>query len=557
MVGTFGRVDPHKGVDRVLEAFACLVPRFPTAQLRVIGPTDNIDYLKRLSEEASGLPVAFTGAVDDKEYAEWLAAVDVAVQLRPGHGGESSGAVVEVMAAGIATVLEEVGSLAEMARYGGFGVAPGCPASEIADRIATLLENPALRRELGSRTSHEVLKVHSPEVVCSRYFEAIEAFQQLRETAVRVPSTIYVDVTSLVETDRRTGIERVMARLTAALAHEFTGRVMPVTERADGFALALEVVPELLLEEDGSPGESTSACERFSPGDVLFSAEYKSDMGEWRRRISNLHQTRGLYVQVIHDLLPVTLPEFFPPDTKPWFATWLKTVNDIADLVLCDSDATCRDLLAWRSSLGIEGPPIERIRLASGLDWGTVSNYDLSSRPRGRSRVLMVGTVEPRKGVDALLAAAKEVGKERPDVEFVIVGRRGWMPDAALKELQARSESDEPLSWVSDASDLDLQWEYLNADLVVMPSRGEGFGLPIVEAVAHGVPVVARDLPVFRELLGDGGDYFILDEELPKVILERLDSEAPIAFVPDRLVTWHETARDVLAAIERHLSGRV
>ena len=62
-----------------------------------------------------------------------------------------------------------------------------------------------------------------------------------------------------------------------------------------------------------------------------------------------------------------------------------------------------------------------------------------------------------------------------------------------------------PLTWLRDASDEELRLEYLEADLLVMASRGEGFGLPIVEALAHGTPVVARDLPVFRELLGDHG----------------------------------------------------
>lgn len=120
-----------------------------------------------------------------------------------------------------------------------------------------------------------------------------------------------------------------------------------------------------------------------------------------------------------------------------------------------------------------------------------------------------------------------------------------------IERLERLSGSGAPLTWVQEATDDDLQWEYLNSDLLVMASRGEGFGLPVVEAISHGLPVLARDLPVFRELLGDEGDYFRLDSELPAAILKRLHSTDPVRFDADRLVTWAESAKEVLGAIGR------
>jgi alpha-1,2-rhamnosyltransferase len=253
---------------------------------------------------------------------------------------------------------------------------------------------------------------------------------------------------------------------------------------------------------------------------------------------------------MIHDVLPLQMPEFFPPFVAPWFVRWLNVVVENADLILTNSQSTKADLA--RSIQDLESPPrSDWVRLAHDIGIPLRDPDALRRRPRGTRRVLMVGTIEPRKGVEVLLDSAEALWQRGEDVEFTVVGRPGWIHGRLLERLREVSDSGRPLTWLADASDLDLQWEYLNADLLVMPSRGEGFGLPVVEAVAHGVPVLARDLPVFRELLGDQGDYFQRDWDVPDAILRRLNSSEPVAYVPDRLVTWSQTAQDLLRALGR------
>jgi glycosyltransferase involved in cell wall biosynthesis len=161
----------------------------------------------------------------------------------------------------------------------------------------------------------------------------------------------------------------------------------------------------------------------------------------------------------------------------------------------------------------------------------------------------MVGTIEPRKGVEVMLDAAEAIWARGHGVEFVVVGRPGWALPSLLSRLEEVADADRGLTWLRAASDEDLTREYERADLLIMPSRGEGFGLPIVEALAHGVPVIARDIPVFRELLGDTDSYFSRDADLADAILRRLADPAPAAHAPGRLVTWRETARELLRII--------
>ena len=255
----------------------------------------------------------------------------------------------------------------------------------------------------------------------------------------------------------------------------------------------------------------------------------------------------------MYDLLPIRQEDFFV-NARGWFEGWLSLVTRHADLLVCDSQDVARDLRAWLDENPperLDHPAIDWMRLGYDLNSSASFPELLRARARGARRVLVVGTIEPRKGVEVVLDAADVLHSRGEDVAFVFVGRAGWALPSILGRLEELDRSSRAITWIQDATDEDLRLQYLSADLLVMASRGEGFGLPIVEALAHGVPVVARDLPVFRELLGDQDCYFRLDGELPDLILMRLKSTDPVRYNPDRLVTWRRTTEDLLAAMAR------
>jgi glycosyltransferase involved in cell wall biosynthesis len=292
-------------------------------------------------------------------------------------------------------------------------------------------------------------------------------------------------------------------------------------------------------------------------GDWLLMTSLTQTPGTFRRPIDQWRDQGGYVLQVVHDLLPIHLPESFP-DAQEWFREWLTVVTTRADLLVCDSEATADDLRAWL----VENPPdrpdapmVTHMRLGYDLSRSVPHPLTLRTRRRGCRRVLCVGTIEPRKGVESILEAAESLWRRGEDVEFVLVGRPGWADRELIDRLVVLHRSPRPLTWLRDASDEELRLEYLNADLLVMASRGEGFGLPIVEALAHGTPVVARDLPVFRELLGDHASFFERDHDLADVLMSRLRSGAPIEYVAERLVPWRDTAADLLGAMRRFEEG--
>jgi glycosyltransferase involved in cell wall biosynthesis len=120
----------------------------------------------------------------------------------------------------------------------------------------------------------------------------------------------------------------------------------------------------------------------------------------------------------------------------------------------------------------------------------------------------MVGTVEPRKGHADALDAFDMLWKEGLDVNLVIVGKKGWMVNALARRLRTYGAHEPRLLWLENASDEYLEHLYAAAVALIAASHGEGFGLPLIEAARHKLPVIARDLPVFREVAGEHAYYF-------------------------------------------------
>lgn len=135
----------------------------------------------------------------------------------------------------------------------------------------------------------------------------------------------------------------------------------------------------------------------------------------------------------------------------------------------------------------------------------TIRDAPPGDLPTGVPRrfVLHVGTIEPRKNVAALLAAWPRLRTRMPDAPpLVLCGKLGWGQESTERAL-ARARDEGWLLWLGYAPDPTLRALYQRAAAVVCPSVYEGFGLPLVEAMAAGAPLVCSDIPVFREVAAD------------------------------------------------------
>ena len=175
----------------------------------------------------------------------------------------------------------------------------------------------------------------------------------------------------------------------------------------------------------------------------------------------------------------------------------------------------------------------------------------------------MVGTIEPRKGHLQTIAAFELLWAKGVDVNLVIVGHEGWklVPDIQrrtipriVSTLRQHPERGERLFWLDGISDEYLEAIYEASSCLIAASEGEGFGLPLIEAAQHGLPVLARDIPVFREVAGEHATYFSgLDAaDLAEAVQGWLE-DAQRERIPDPTsITWH-TWQEAARRIARHL----
>lgn len=141
--------------------------------------------------------------------------------------------------------------------------------------------------------------------------------------------------------------------------------------------------------------------------------------------------------------------------------------------------------------------------------------------------LLFVGTVEPRKNLATLLRAFEKVTRARPKpLQLVIAGRKGWLVNDLFESIR-RSPAARNIIWTDYLSDDDLCALYSACAALVYPSIYEGFGLPPLEAMACGVPVIASRIPAIEEVVGQAARFFNPEDadDLTRSILEVLESE--------------------------------
>lgn len=604
VVCSFGILGPMKMNDRLLTAWLdSPLANDPHCHLIFVGQNSTSTYSqdleRRIRAARSAGRIEITGWADQVTFRQWLASADLGVQLRTLSRGETSGTVLDCMNVGLPTIVNANGSMAELPSDCVWLIPDQFSDENLVEALTTLHADATRRRDIGQRARARIASHHNPRSCAAAYGEAIEAAyarEEIGQTGLEralaerggglnegdwrnlvqamgrnAPPALrrkklLVDISELVQRDWGSGIQRVVRSI---LGHwllnppaDYIIEPVYAVLNEQGYRYARQFCSRML---DIWPHWSEDEVVEPIAGDIFVGLDLQPAIIPQQQGLLQEWRRMGVTVRfVIYDLLPAIAPEYFFPGARPHHQAWLETISHF-DGVLCISQSVANEYREWLNHYGPKRiTPLEIDWFHLGCDMGTrqVGTGDL---PLGSEETLdkisnmpsflSVATIEPRKGFRQTLDAMEMLWAKGEDVNFVIVGKPGWMMDSFISRIQSHAELGRRLFWLQGISDEYLHAVYGACRYLIAASQGEGFGLPLIEAARYDLPVLARDIPVFREVAGNAAIYFANSKDpaiLAKAIENLIRPKNGIVKRPQmKWLTWAQSAEVLLACITR------
>ncbi len=343
---------------------------------------------------------------------------------------------------------------------------------------------------------------------------------------------VYIDVTRLVHRMRKgripTGVDRVCL---AYIEHFYTRAQAMMIE--GGVAVALSGTASMALFDwllgwargQGQPHSSLRNMVRHLlklPIRPVAAGSWVLNMGhsglDRPRYLAWLRRKNIRLLIMAHDLIPVTHPQFCQIDATERHGKRLQVILGQSAGIVSNSRHTAEALQTYAKSVQMSVPPLAVIPL------GVHAVHDLTAVKAGsvhngidtRPYFVVLGTLEPRKNHAFLLYLWQRMLAEwrwAHIPRLLVIGQIGWMCGGVVHELSFNEKLKAHVEFLPHCSDAEVQAYLRGAQALLFPSHAEGFGLPLLEALGAGVPVLASPLPVFAEIAGNIPDYLDMDDE--------------------------------------------
>jgi glycosyltransferase involved in cell wall biosynthesis len=385
----------------------------------------------------------------------------------------------------------------------------------------------------------------------------LDDISQHAERNLRLGRTprLLVDVTQLARTDALSGIQRVVRNIARDIC-QIEGSTMPVelVQLRDGCLVRAGGVVGSIFElgPHACPDEQID----IQPGDILFMIDSSWEQyPQFVPIFDAVRQFGGRIVTVVYDLIPLRMPQFCSAGLVAVFQHWFGLAVKHSDMLLCISRAVRDDVNACIDEHALERDHALRVDywhlgadiLPLGADGDIRPAVARLVEDTSAPLFLMVGTIEPRKGHAVVLDAFEALWAAGSQARLCWAGKEGWEVDDLMARVRNHPEMGKRFHFVERFSDAEINLCYAHAHALIAASVAEGYGLPIVEAAQHRVPVLASDIAVFREVAGEGARYFPVGDRAALAALvdefigyDDAERRAMAARVP--ILTWQESA---------------
>lgn len=551
LICSFGFVSPNKLSDRICHSFInSKFAKNPNFYLSLVGENhigsfgDKITELLKINKL---MKIEITNFVPMDLFETYLSAADLAIQLRTQSRGETSACIYNCLDYGIPTIVNKHGSFNDLPENVVLKISENFSDSELVSAINILQKNKYLRKEL-AKNAFNYIQQHHPSYVANKYKKVICHFEKnnpnFTEQALidnlvqnnfndldsenllftiktiaanRLPlglKQILVDISILINADEKTGIQRVVRAILIELLcnppSDF--RIEPIYFQNGQFYYAHNYVTKIL---DLEKNILEDCLLEVNSGDIFLGLDFcpmtipqaKDTLQKWRIKGVRLYF-------ILYDLLPIFRSEFFPAQAKSTFLVWLETITQLSHGIVTISKHVTTELSLWiKTTSRSNNPKISFFHLGSDIESsipsaGRFKNNQIIQSISSQISFLTIGRIEPRKNHLQILKAFEQLWKNQFNINLIIVGQQGWMVEPLIHSIQNHSENGNRLFWFNNISDETLKDLYLASTALILASEDEGFGLPLIEAAHYGLNIIARDIPIFREIAGNNAFYF-------------------------------------------------
>lgn len=352
---------------------------------------------------------------------------------------------------------------------------------------------------------------------------------------------LFVDVSHDLNIEHATGIQRVVLEIAKAALKKDGAPVIAYKNSLFGYERDTGKIKEVEMAE----------------GDVFFVAgAWWHSPEETKAILQGASEKGGRIVVVLYDIIPLTYRKICSEHNGEAFSNWFFEIISMSDAVICISKSVAGDFIdIIRCSDAYFKPNLKFGWNHLGADFQhPADDTDMSARIAdicccAQPIFLGVSTLEPRKGYTTALDAMDRLWGDGVNCSYVIVGRHGWNARALGHRIVSHPEYGRRLYWLKDASDAELRDLYKHARALIFPSIAEGFGLALIEAAYYGLPAIASDIPVFREIGGDEVRYFTATDS--EMLAERVKETLAAPKIPPSIpfLTWRESTEGLLSMI--------
>ena len=313
----------------------------------------------------------------------------------------------------------------------------------------------------------------------------------------------------------------------------------------------------IYLSQSGCCYSDTNDTVFFIKGDVLLFLGIENSLPCYKNYLEILRKNEIKIVTFIHDLIPIRTPRKSTTSSKR-FCHFINTAISKSNLIIANSNYVAHDIRTYiehtrKLKNYSKNLPIKYTYLGCNIS----NSYQPFEKKFSNFPVnfLMVSALAPRKKYDQAIKAFNILWQNGVNVTFTIVGRALKKESKKIvKLIESNPYYNDKLFWRNGISDEKLKLEYQKADCVLFTSSAEGFGLALYEAASYKLPLIIRDLEVFKEIASDGAFYFngFNKKNLSKKINEwielyKKDSHPKPIF---QIQTWDKTALNILKFID-------